>query len=860
MQANQFDFSVLDVEVEGQTLDKANIGCYISADGQDVDCIIVDDTDHRLVLDLGNAKSVLRVTVKGLVDAQKLGSVSFLASTFHEHAKKSTKDLWITLFDMEDDDLYDGNLTEDDPEMPRIKISFTRGSTPTSRKKGATKSKTLKVTTATTSSVQQTGIAVSQQDLATYSVQALTTELQTKLEELMDNLRNEHDDLHAENNERVATLANLELVHAELKGEHEQDLAFSKALEELKRELTENLTACRGEIEQNKNNLLSIIKDLEAATQASQSEKDAAQKKKDELTAVVEAIEDLKENGFTPEAKRLRGENEANRTKTDKLSQDLLSERDDRNKHIQAHRELVEKFEETVQNYHDDLRKVAGSKKEFAYERDNLLKESDFVALEGDFFQRRIELGQFDISSLKDALDRLTKEYAESDQEFNRYTDQLRTGLKNQDFVINDLLKKFAARENQISDLQNESDRQKNQIEHYNSELTKIEQIGYEEKFTQLSGDLKKAEDARRAHQDELEKAHEGLTIKLNTFADDLEGRRRERDEQAQKIDEALKNLQNAQNTINELQKELETLGNKMMTDDNRDKVASNLAAEREAVEQKLQGAVQERDKIQSELQEAVNTLNEKHARVEEQKRAIEQLRKDISELKTLIEEKKKIIKQLEIDIQLAEEEIERLKGIVDDLHRKIADRDDEIERLRKLIDEHNARIAQLEAEIGQEPAPEISYKAKKGDLVDEMLAQYIQNCPVPVKRLGDGFYLFGTKKIYAKIMNGKLVIRVGGGYMFIEKFIETYADAELNKINSILEKEGLTHVDQIDLEEYCLKRNRTGYGNTPGEQSPSGKSPKGASFRKTFNGSGKMNGSMRSPKNVKASQVVKQN
>ena len=76
-------------------------------------------------------------------------------------------------------------------------------------------------------------------------------------------------------------------------------------------------------------------------------------------------------------------------------------------------------------------------------------------------------------------------------------------------------------------------------------------------------------------------------------------------------------------------------------------------------------------------------------------------------------------------------------------------------------------------------------YKAQKGDLVDEMLAQYINvaNCPVPIKRLGDGYYLFGTRKIYAKIMNGKLVIRVGGGYMVIEEFIATYAQQELTKM-----------------------------------------------------------------------------
>ena len=31
---------------------------------------------------------------------------------------------------------------------------------------------------------------------------------------------------------------------------------------------------------------------------------------------------------------------------------------------------------------------------------------------------------------------------------------------------------------------------------------------------------------------------------------------------------------------------------------------------------------------------------------------------------------------------------------------------------------------------------------------------------------------MFGTKKIFAKVLNGRLVIRVGGGFMVIEEFI----------------------------------------------------------------------------------------
>jgi len=56
----------------------------------------------------------------------------------------------------------------------------------------------------------------------------------------------------------------------------------------------------------------------------------------------------------------------------------------------------------------------------------------------------------------------------------------------------------------------------------------------------------------------------------------------------------------------------------------------------------------------------------------------------------------------------------------------------------------------------------------------------------VPIRRLGGGFYLFGTRKIYAKVMNMKLVVRVGGGFMNFTEFIDTYALVELKKINEL--------------------------------------------------------------------------
>jgi hypothetical protein len=60
----------------------------------------------------------------------------------------------------------------------------------------------------------------------------------------------------------------------------------------------------------------------------------------------------------------------------------------------------------------------------------------------------------------------------------------------------------------------------------------------------------------------------------------------------------------------------------------------------------------------------------------------------------------------------------------------------------------------------------------------------------VPVKRLGEGQYMYGSKKIFAKIMNGKLIIRVGGGYMLIDEFLKNYAVIEKDKADGMMQQE----------------------------------------------------------------------
>jgi len=100
---------------------------------------------------------------------------------------------------------------------------------------------------------------------------------------------------------------------------------------------------------------------------------------------------------------------------------------------------------------------------------------------------------------------------------------------------------------------------------------------------------------------------------------------------------------------------------------------------------------------------------------------------------------------------------------------------EEEAERLRL---EEEARLNRVK--------PRQFYIPMKGDKVDEKMAHYINNfeLDIPIQRLGDGRYMFGSRKIFAKIMNEKLVIRVGGGFMLIDEFLPTYGQQEYEKVH----------------------------------------------------------------------------
>ncbi len=90
------------------------------------------------------------------------------------------------------------------------------------------------------------------------------------------------------------------------------------------------------------------------------------------------------------------------------------------------------------------------------------------------------------------------------------------------------------------------------------------------------------------------------------------------------------------------------------------------------------------------------------------------------------------------------------------------------------------------ECEVVQSKADSIpipNFK-KFSDIVDQMIYDFkeFRKIDIFIQKLGPGNYLFGTKKIYAKVVNGVLLIRVGGGFMDIDNFYSNYGEQEYYK------------------------------------------------------------------------------
>ena len=109
------------------------------------------------------------------------------------------------------------------------------------------------------------------------------------------------------------------------------------------------------------------------------------------------------------------------------------------------------------------------------------------------------------------------------------------------------------------------------------------------------------------------------------------------------------------------------------------------------------------------------------------------------------------------------------------ELLKQLKDAEIEIETLKQYIIDLKQRIA--------------VYIPVKEDPVDKKLAEFINNYPERSKlkimfmRESEGVYQFGTKRVAVKVEKDNIKIRVGGGYLSLDEFLDQYTPVELEKL-----------------------------------------------------------------------------
>jgi len=207
------------------------------------------------------------------------------------------------------------------------------------------------------------------------------------------------------------------------------------------------------------------------------------------------------------------------------------------------------------------------------------------------------------------------------------------------------------------------------------------------------------------------------------------------------------------------------------------------LRREKDGVIMQLQAQVEEqRDAFERKINELELTIKKKESQILSLNSTVLELREVIArkedvedqlamargEIARLDAQKMQLQKELETAsdyILDLEDKVYKANKTSLELLRQLKDAEVEIETLKNYIIELKQCIA--------------VYIPVKDDPVDKRLAEFINNYPERQKlkimfmRESEGVYQFGTKRVAVRVDKDKINIRVGGGYLSIDEFLD---------------------------------------------------------------------------------------
>ena len=106
--------------------------------------------------------------------------------------------------------------------------------------------------------------------------------------------------------------------------------------------------------------------------------------------------------------------------------------------------------------------------------------------------------------------------------------------------------------------------------------------------------------------------------------------------------------------------------------------------------------------------------------------------------------------------------------------------------KIKAIVEETDFNVQAMRESLAHIKIKNPVYQPIKADIIDKSLADYLNSrnkvLPLPFVREAYGIYFFGTRKVNISIERNKLMVKVGGGFLPIDEFIDSYTDIELEK------------------------------------------------------------------------------
>ena len=328
-----------------------------------------------------------------------------------------------------------------------------------------------------------------------------------------------------------------------------------------------------------------------------------------------------------------------------------------------------------------------------------------------------------------------------------------------------------------------------------------------EKAFTAAEAQLKSIKDRSEAQKEKLRKEKEDLSSTLKDLQKKKEETMKENNFLKKQISSSKQKVTNEQNIKQQIK---EARNNTTIDGSKRDQTYYDLQEftiqmqnQVEDFKQKQKNLIANRKSVCQSISSLEHELETKQNQIIDLKRklcegssyqiTLEQMYCIKSDVSQLIDEVNKlqrvhnegrdiILKGLESGVDYIMKESDQ---VIDDTH--------ELDLMIDSLDNKDYELDNLKIMVGEAKGRTAPYVPKVDDPVDIALSEYINSLddpiPIPFTRENEGIYLFGTKRIFLKLENNKIRIRVGGGYTNIEEFIEIYTSTELERQEEAIEE-----------------------------------------------------------------------